>query len=284
MKTMLNYLIVDDLINRALQEDMPFGDITTNAIIPEDSLSTVSVIAKEDGIICGIPVFKRVFDIIGNVTCEFNLKDGDKVTSGTVFGKVTGNTRNILMGERIALNLMQRMSGIATTTSKYAELLKDLHSTVVDTRKTTPLYRHLDKYSVLCGGGGNHRLSLSDSVLIKDNHIAAAGGIKKAVALAKKNSSFTTKIEVETETKEQVLEALEAKADIIMLDNMNPEKVKEMVDLINGRAITECSGNINLETILDYGKTGVDYISCGALTHSFKVLDISLKNLVNIEK
>ena len=280
---MLNYLIIDDLINRALQEDMPFGDITTNATISETSSSRASVIVKEDGIICGIPVFKRVYKLLGDVEVSFDVNDGDFVKKGTVIGKVSGNTRNILNGERIALNLMQRMSGIATTTNRYAKELEGLNAQVVDTRKTTPLYRHLDKYSVRCGGGSNHRLSLSDSVLIKDNHIAAAGGIKNAVELAKKNSSFTTKIEIETETKEEVLEALESKADIIMLDNMTPEKASEMVNLIDGKAITECSGNITLETIRSYGETGVDFISCGALTHSFKVLDISLKNLVTID-
>lgn len=280
---MLNYLIIDDLINRALQEDMPFGDITTNATISETSSSRASVILKEDGIICGIPVFKRVYKLLGDVEVSFDVNDGDFVKKGTVIGKVSGNTRNILKGERIALNLMQRMSGIATTTNRYAKELEGLNAQVVDTRKTTPLYRHLDKYSVRCGGGSNHRLSLSDSVLIKDNHIAAAGGIKNAVELAKKNSSFTTKIEVETETKEEVLEALESKADIIMLDNMTPEKASEMVKLIDGKAITECSGNITLETIRSYGETGVDFISCGALTHSFNVLDISLKNLVTID-
>lgn len=280
---MLNYLIIDDLINRALQEDMPFGDITTNATISETSSSRASVILKEDGIICGIPVFKRVYKLLGDVEVSFDVNDGDFVKKGTVIGKVSGNTRNILNGERIALNLMQRMSGIATTTNRYAKELEGLNAQVVDTRKTTPLYRHLDKYSVRCGGGSNHRLSLSDSVLIKDNHIAAAGGIKNAVELAKKNSSFTTKIEIETETKEEVLEALESKADIIMLDNMTPEKASEMVNLIDGKAITECSGNITLETIRSYGETGVDFISCGALTHSFKVLDISLKNLVTID-
>lgn len=280
---MLNYLIIDDLINKALQEDMPFGDITTNATISETSSSRASVILKEDGIICGIPVFKRVYKLLGDVEVSFDVNDGDFVKKGTVIGKVSGNTRNILNGERIALNLMQRMSGIATTTNRYAKELEGLNAQVVDTRKTTPLYRHLDKYSVRCGGGSNHRLSLSDSVLIKDNHIAAAGGIKNAVELAKKNSSFTTKIEVETETKEEVLEALESKADIIMLDNMTPEKASEMVKLIDGKAITECSGNITLETIRSYGETGVDFISCGALTHSFNVLDISLKNLVTID-
>ena len=276
---MLNYLIIDDLISKAIQEDMPFGDITTNALIPEDSVSTASVIAKEDGIICGIPVFKRVFKLIGNVTCNFHIQDGDKVTSGTIIGTITGNTRNILMGERIALNLMQRMSGIATTTKAYADAIKGTKAKVVDTRKITPLYRHLDKYAVLCGGGANHRFSLSDSILIKDNHIDAAGGIVNAINLARKNCSFTSKIEVETENKSEVLEALIAKADIIMLDNMTPETAKEMVKLIGDKAIIECSGNVTLDTIKDYAETGVDYISVGALTHSFKVLDISLKNL-----
>ncbi|PRR83872.1 carboxylating nicotinate-nucleotide diphosphorylase [Clostridium vincentii] len=277
---MLNYLIVDDLIRRALQEDMPFGDITTNATVDETCIGTVSVYVKDDGIICGVNVFKRVFEILGNVEASFTVLDGNPVENGDKIGEVSGNARNILMGERIALNLMQRMSGIATTTNRYAKEIEGLNCNVVDTRKTTPLFRHLDKYSVLCGGGANHRLSLSDSVLIKDNHIDAAGGIKKAVALAKKNSSFTTKIEVETETKEDVLNAIEAKADIIMLDNMSTAMTKEMVELINGRALIECSGNITLETIREYGKTGVDYISVGALTHSFNVLDISLKNLI----
>lgn len=282
MIAMLNYLIVDDLIKRALQEDMPFGDITTCATIKEDSIGKASVIVKEEGVICGVDVFKRVYEIIGEAKAEFSVKDGDKVAKGEIIGEVLGNTRAILMGERLALNLMQRMSGIATTTACYRDRLKGCHSKVVDTRKTTPLYRHLDKYSVLCGGGANHRLSLSDSILIKDNHIKAAGGITEAVRLAKENSSFTTKIEVETESRLEVLEALEAKADIIMLDNMEPTKVREMIELIDKRAITEASGNITLDNIREYGETGVDYISCGALTHSFKVLDISLKNLVNI--
>jgi len=277
---MLNYLIVDDLIKRSLQEDMPFGDITTVATVNENCLGTASIYVKEDGIICGVNVFKRVFEILGKAHATFTVMDGNPVKPGDKIGEVSGSARNILMGERIALNLMQRMSGIATTTSKYVKEIEGLNCNVVDTRKTTPLYRHLDKYSVLCGGGANHRLSLSDSVLIKDNHIDAAGGITNAVALAKKNSSFTTKIEVETETKEDVLEAIEAKVDIIMLDNMSPSMTKDMVELINGQAIIECSGNINLETIREYAKTGVDYISVGALTHSFKVLDISLKNLI----
>ena len=276
---MLNFLIIDNIIKDGLNEDMPFGDITTNSIISEESTCTVSLYAKEDGIICGLPVFNRVFEIVTKVTFSTDVKDGDKVHNGQKIGELSGNTRNVLMGERIALNLLQRMSGIATTTNKYVNAIKGTNAKVVDTRKITPLYRHIDKYSVLCGGGANHRYSLSDSVLIKDNHIDAAGGIYNAVTSAKKNVSFTSKIEVETETRDDVLEALRAKADIIMLDNMNPYEVSEMVKLIDGKAIVECSGNITLETINDYASTGANYISVGALTHSFKVLDISLKNL-----
>ena len=276
---MLNYLIIDNLIKDGLNEDMPFGDITTNSIIDEKSNCTVNLYIKENGIICGLPVFKRVFDLIGKVEVNLTVTDGDKVSSGQKIGELIGNTRNVLMGERIALNLLQRMSGIATTTNLYASKVYGTHSKVVDTRKITPLYRHIDKYSVLCGGGKNHRFSLSDSILIKDNHIDAAGSITNAVKLAKEHASFTTKIEVETETKEDVLEAIAAKADIIMLDNMAPEMVKSMVELIDGKAITEASGNMSLDTISEYAKSGVDYISVGALTHSFKVLDISLKNL-----
>lgn len=277
---MLNYLIIDDIIQRGLNEDMPFGDITTSSIIPEDSTCTASLYVKEDGIICGLPVFKRVFTLIGDVKCNLFKKDGDKVSKGEKIGEVKGNTQKVLMVERIGLNLLQRMSGIATTTYQYAKEIEHTKAKVVDTRKITPLYRHIDKYSVLCGGGANHRYSLSDSILIKDNHIDAAGSISNAVALAKKNASFTTKVEVETETKEEVLEAINSKADIIMLDNMSPAMAKEMVDLIDGRAIVECSGNVTIENIKDYAETGTDYISVGALTHSFKVLDISLKNLV----
>ena len=277
---MLNYLIIDDIIQRGLNEDMPFGDITTSSIIPEDSTCTASLYVKEDGIICGLPVFKRVFTLIGDVKCNLFKKDGDKVSKGEKIGEVKGNTQKVLMGERIGLNLLQRMSGIATTTYQYAKEIEHTKAKVVDTRKITPLYRPIDKYSVLCGGGANHRYSLSDSILIKDNHIDAAGSISNAVALAKKNASFTTKVEVETETKEEVLEAINSKADIIMLDNMSPAMAKEMVDLIDGRAIVECSGNVTIENIKDYAETGTDYISVGALTHSFKVLDISLKNLV----
>ena len=277
---MLNYLIIDDIIQRGLNEDMPFGDITTSSIIPQNSTCTASLYAKEDGIICGLPVFERVFKLIGDVTCNLYHVDGDKVSNGEKIGEIKGNTQKVLMGERIALNLLQRMSGIATTTYKYAKEIEGTNCKVVDTRKITPLYRHIDKYSVLCGGGANHRYSLSDSILIKDNHIDAARSITNAVALAKKHASFTTKIEVETETKADVIEAINAKADIIMLDNMTPSMAKEMVELINGRAIVECSGNVTIENIRAYAETGANYVSVGALTHSFKVLDISLKNLV----
>lgn len=277
---MLNFLIVDQLIKDGLMEDMPFGDVTTNSIISESSTCSVSLYAKEDGIICGLPVFNRVFEILGDVTFNTTFEDSDDVTNGQKIGELSGNTRKVLMGERIALNLLQRMSGIATTTKQFTNEIAGTNAKVVDTRKITPLYRHIDKYSVLCGGGANHRFSLSDSILIKDNHIDAAGGIENAVALARKNCSFTTKIEVETETKEDVIEAINSKADIIMLDNMTPSYAKEMVKLISSKAIVECSGNMTLDNIRSYAETGVDFISVGALTHSFKVLDISLKHLV----
>ncbi|WP_346848502.1 MULTISPECIES: carboxylating nicotinate-nucleotide diphosphorylase [unclassified Clostridium] len=279
---MLNFLIVDDIIKRALKEDSPYGDVTVSAIVSPLERAEVDLITKEDGIICGLDIFKRVFEILGEVEVDVFVKDGDLVKNTMVIGKVTGNAGNILVGERIALNLLQRMSGIATLTNKYVKKLERLNTKILDTRKTTPNLRALEKYAVKIGGGVNHRFSLSDGILIKDNHIGYAGGIKKAIELAKKNSSFVRKIEVETETKEQVLEALEAGADIIMLDNMSPDLARDMVKLINGRALTECSGNITLDTVTDYGKTGVDYISSGELTHSVKAFDISLKNFRKI--
>ncbi len=282
MVNMLNFLIVDDIIKRALKEDSPYGDATVSAIVSPLERAEVDLITKEDGIICGLDIFKRVFEILGEVEVDVFVKDGDLVKNTMVIGKVTGNAGNILVGERIALNLLQRMSGIATLTNKYVKKLERLNTKILDTRKTTPNLRALEKYAVKIGGGVNHRFSLSDGILIKDNHIGYAGGIKKAIELAKKNSSFVRKIEVETETKEQVLEALEAGADIIMLDNMSPDLARDMVKLINGRALTECSGNITLDTVTDYGKTGVDYISSGELTHSVKAFDISLKNFRKI--
>ncbi len=282
MVNMLNFLIVDDIIKRALKEDSPYGDVTVSAIVSPLERAEVDLIAKEDGIICGLDIFKRVFEILGEVEVDMFVKDGDLVKNTMVIGKVTGNAGNILVGERIALNLLQRMSGIATLTNKYVKKLEGANTKILDTRKTTPNLRVLEKYAVKIGGGVNHRFSLSDGILIKDNHIGYAGGIKEAIELAKKNSSFVRKIEVETETKDQVLEALEAGADIIMLDNMSPDLARDMVKLINGRALTECSGNITLDTVTDYGKTGVDYISSGELTHSVKAFDISLKNFRKI--
>lgn len=282
MVNMLNFLIVDEIIRNALKEDGPYGDVTVSSIVSPFERAKADLIAKEDGIICGLKVFKRVFEILGEVEVEFLVKDGDQVNNSMIIGRVIGNAQNILIGERIALNLLQRMSGIATLTNKYVKKLEGLNTKILDTRKTTPNLRALEKYAVKIGGGVNHRFSLSDGILIKDNHIGYAGSIKEAVKLARNNSSFIRKIEIEVETEKQVIEALEAGADIIMLDNMTPNLARDMVKLIDGRAITECSGNVTLDTVLEYGKTGVDYISSGELTHSVKAFDISLKNLRKI--
>lgn len=279
---MLNYLIVDKIINDALKEDIPYGDITASSIVTNGSKAKASLITKEDGIICGLPVFERVFTILGDVTFKSFINEGSSVTKGDIIGELYGDALNILMGERVALNLLQKMSGIATLTNKYVKKLEGLNTKLLDTRKTTANLRILEKYAVKIGGGHNHRFSLSDGILIKDNHIGYAGSIKNAIKLAKENSSFVRKIEVETEYKEQILEAIEAGADIIMLDNMTPNQVKEMVKLIAGRAITECSGNITLDTIKSYALSGVDFISSGELTHSVKAFDISLKNFTKI--
>ena len=276
---MMNYLVVDKIIKNALIEDIPSEDITTNSIIDEKSISTVELLCKEEGIIAGLEVFKRVFDILGNVEVELYKCDGDKVYPKDKVGFLKGSTRNLLIGERIALNLLQRMSGIATLTNKYVKEINHTNAKLLDTRKTTPNLRILEKYSVKIGGGCNHRFNLSDGVMLKDNHISAAGGIKNAVELARKNSSFVRKIEVETENLEMVKEALEAKVDIIMLDNMNLDLAKEAVKLINKRALTEFSGNVELSNIKEIAEIGVDYISVGALTHSAKILDFSMKNL-----
>lgn len=279
---MINYLIVDEIINRALIEDIPYGDITTNSIISENSLATAKLLCKEEGIICGLPIFNRVFELLGEVEFTPLVKEGDKITKGMLLGTLKGSTLKILSGERVALNILQRLSGIATITSKYVKEVSGLNTKVLDTRKTTPGLRYIEKYAVKIGGGENHRFSLSDGILLKDNHIAYAGGIKEAINAARNSVSFVRKIEVEVETKEQVIEALEAGADIIMLDNMTPEMVGNMVKLINKQATIECSGNITLETIRSYAEAGVDYISSGSLTHSVKALDISLKELKRI--
>lgn len=277
----MNYLAVDNIIKNALLEDIPNEDISTNCVVDEKSMSTVELLCKEDGIIAGLNVFKRVFEILGDVEVELYKKDGDKVFIKEKIGFLKGNTRKILMGERVALNLLQRMSGIATLTNKYVQEIKHTKAKLLDTRKTTPNLRILEKYSVKVGGGCNHRFNLSDGVMLKDNHISAAGGIKNAVRLAKEHSSFVRKIEVETESVEMVMEALEAGADIIMLDNMDLISAKKAVELIDGQAITEFSGNVELKNIKEIAEIGVDYISVGALTHSSKILDLSMKNLKN---
>ena len=275
---LLNKLIIDDIIKRALQEDMPFGDVTTDNLIDDKSVSKAELIAKEEGIVAGLDIAARVFEILDDkVVFNKLVNDGQKVVKGDIIAKIEGKTRALLKGERTALNLLQRLSGIASKTNEVSELIKDLPVNVADTRKTVPGLRILDKYAVKAGGGSNHRYSLSDGVLIKDNHIAAAGGIKKAVELAKKSVPHTVKIEVETETLEQVEEALEAGADIIMLDNMSTEMMKKAVSLINKRALTEASGNVTKDNIREVAMTGVDIISIGALTHSVKAMDISMK-------
>lgn len=270
----------DKLIRMALQEDITSEDVSTNAVMRSAVKGTVDLIAKEDGIIAGLDVYARVFQILDEKTeISFNFKDGDAVKKGDLLGTVTGDIRVLLSGERVALNYLQRMSGIATYTKQVSKLLEGSKVTLLDTRKTTPNCRVFEKYAVRIGGGCNHRYNLSDGVLLKDNHIGAAGSVAKAVAMAKEYAPFVRKIEIEVETMEQVKEAVEAGADIIMLDNMTPEMMKEAVELIAGRAQTECSGNITKENIAKILETGVDFVSSGALTHSASILDISMKNL-----
>ena len=270
----------DKLIRMALQEDITSEDVSTNAVMRSAVKGTVDLIAKEDGIIAGLDVYARVFQILDEKTeISFNFKDGEAVKKGDLLGTVTGDIRVLLSGERVALNYLQRMSGIATYTNQVSKLLEGSKVTLLDTRKTTPNCRVFEKYAVRIGGGCNHRYNLSDGVLLKDNHIGAAGSVAKAVAMAKEYAPFVRKIEIEVETMEQVKEAVEAGADIIMLDNMTPEMMKEAVELIAGRAQTECSGNITKENIAKILETGVDFVSSGALTHSAPILDISMKNL-----
>ncbi|MFY0546278.1 carboxylating nicotinate-nucleotide diphosphorylase [Brevibacillus sp. H7] len=264
-------------IEEWLQEDIGFGDITTMSTIPEDEQGTGILYAKEAGMIAGLPIAQQVFEIV-DPTLVFTAKaaEGDRVEKGQQIAEVEGSVRSILSGERLALNLLQRLSGIATRTNQYVQALEGTKARVVDTRKTTPGLRLVEKYAVRVGGGHNHRYALYDAVLIKDNHIKGAGGLKQAVAAARAAIPHTMKIEVETESLEQVREALEAGADIIMLDNMTNEQMKEAVDLIAGRAVVEASGGVTLDTIRSIAETGVDVISVGALTHSVKALDISL--------
>ncbi len=273
-------LHVDELIMMALKEDISGEDVSTNSVMPEAVKGTVDLICKQDGIIAGLGVFKRVFELLDeNVQVEFNCKDGDRVTKGQLMAVVKGDIRALLSGERVALNYLQRMSGIATYTNEVASLLKGSRTKLLDTRKTTPNNRIFEKYAVTVGGGYNHRYNLSDGVLLKDNHIGAAGSVTKAVKMAKEYAPFVRKIEVEVENLDMVKEAVEAGADIIMLDNMTTEEMKEAIKIIDGRAETECSGNVTKENIERIINLGVDYVSSGALTHSAPIMDISLKNL-----
>lgn len=273
-------LNADKLIMMALQEDITSEDVSTNAVMPKAQKGKVDLICKQDGIIAGLDVYARVFTLLDDSTeVEFFCKDGDEVKAGQLMGNVTGDIRVLLSGERVALNYLQRMSGIATYTHEVAELLKGSKTTLLDTRKTTPNCRIFEKYAVRVGGGSNHRYNLSDGVLLKDNHIGAAGSITNAVRMAKEYAPFVRKIEVEVETLDQVKEAVEAGADIIMLDNMTTDQMRAAIDLIDGRAETECSGNVTKENIERLISLGVDYISSGALTHSSPIMDISMKNL-----
>lgn len=273
-------LNADNLIKMALQEDISSEDVTTNAVMRSRKQGEVQLICKQDGIIAGLGVFERVFKLLDETTeVEFYAEDGDEVKNKQLLGVIQGDIRVLLSGERTALNYLQRMSGIATYTHQIAELLKGTKIKLLDTRKTTPNMRIFEKYAVKVGGGYNHRYNLSDGILLKDNHIGAAGSVKKAVEMAKEYAPFVRKIEIETENLDMVKEAVEAGADIIMLDNMTPEVMKEAVKIIDGRAETECSGNVTKENIERLVEVGVDYISSGALTHSSPILDLSLKNL-----
>ena len=270
----------DELILQALREDITSEDITTNSVMPHYQAGEVDLICKQDGVIAGLEVFKRVFELLDSATeVTFYCKDGDTVKKGEKIGLVRGDIRVLLSGERTALNYLQRMSGIATYTREIADLLKGTKTKLLDTRKTTPNMRIFEKYSVKVGGGYNHRYNLSDGILLKDNHIGAAGGVKEAVRMAKEYAPFVRKIEIEVENLDMLKEALEAGADIIMLDNMSVEDMKTAVLLCRGKAETECSGNVTRENVARLVDIGVDYISSGALTHSSPILDLSLKNL-----
>lgn len=280
MNSITMQLQADKLIRMALEEDITSEDVSTNAVMPTNVKGTVDLIAKEDGVIAGMDVYARVFKLLDeSMEIEMFCQDGDEVKKGDLMAKVTGDIRVLLSGERVALNYLQRMSGIATYTRSVVKLLEGSGVTLLDTRKTTPNCRVFEKYAVRVGGGCNHRYNLSDGVLLKDNHIGAAGSITKAIQMAKAYAPFVRKIEIETETLEQVAEAVEGGADIIMLDNMTPEVMKQAVALIDGRAQTECSGNITKENIARIREIGVDFVSSGALTHSAPILDISMKNL-----
>ena len=285
MNKITTTLQVDQLILEALREDISSEDVTTNAVMREAVDGEVNLICKQDGVIAGLDVFKRVFELLDDkVRVEFYCKDGDEVKNKQLMGKVYGDIRVLLSGERVALNYLQRMSGIATYTHSVADLLNGSKTKLLDTRKTTPNMRIFEKYAVRVGGGYNHRYNLSDGVLLKDNHIGAAGSVTKAVEMAKEYAPFVRKIEIEVENLDMVKEAVEAGADIIMLDNMSTEEMQEAIKIIDGRAETECSGNVTKENIGRLTALGVDYISSGALTHSAPIMDISLKNLHAVNK
>ncbi|WP_083461489.1 carboxylating nicotinate-nucleotide diphosphorylase [Cellulosilyticum ruminicola] len=274
---------VDEHILAAIKEDVTSEDVTTMAIMRQPKLGEAQLICKESGILAGLGVFKRTFELLGDITVTSTYQDGDEVQKGDIIAVLQGDIRVLLIGERTALNYLQRMSGIASFTNDLVKELKGSKTKLLDTRKTTPGMRLFEKYAVKVGGGTNHRYNLTDGILIKDNHIGAAGSIKEAVKLCKDYAPFVRKIEVETESLEQVLEAIDAGADIIMLDNMSLETMAQAVKIIDGRAETECSGNVNKERLKAIGEIGVDYVSCGALTHSAPILDFSLKNLHPIE-
>lgn len=276
---------VDEYILNALREDITSEDVTTNAVMREATWGKADLICKQDGIVCGLDVFRRVFELLDRTSVfETLLADGDEVKKGQLMGTIYGDIRVILSGERTALNYLQRMSGIATLTHEMVTELKGYKTKLLDTRKTTPNMRPFEKYAVKVGGGTNHRYNLSDGILIKDNHIGAAGSITKAVEMAKEYAPFVRKVEVEVESIEQLKEALEAGADIIMLDNMDNATMKQAVELVAGKAETECSGNVTKERLKEIAEIGVDFVSCGALTHSAPIMDVSLKNLVPIEE
>ena len=283
MNSITMKIVADKYIRMALEEDINNEDVSTNAVMPAYQKGEVQLICKQDGIIAGLSVFERTFHLLDSETkVVFYVADGDAVKKGQLMATVTGDIRVLLSGERTALNYLQRMSGIATYTNEVVKMLEGTKTTLLDTRKTTPCMRVFEKYAVTVGGGKNHRYNLSDGVMLKDNHISAAGGVKEAIAAAKAYAPFVRKIEVETENLDMVKDAVEAGADIIMLDNMTPAEMAEAIRIINGRAEIECSGNITKENIKTITELGIDYVSSGALTHSAPILDISLKNLHSI--
>lgn len=275
---------VDDYIINTLKEDITSEDVSTNAVMPEDKQGRADLICKQDGVICGLDVFERTFKLLDQTSrFEANFKDGDYVKKGDLLGVIYGDVKAILSGERTALNYLQRMSGIATMTREYVNELEGYKTILLDTRKTTPNMRPFEKHAVKVGGAVNHRYNLSDGVLLKDNHIGAAGSVTNAIKMAKAYAPFVRKIEIETETLAQVQEALDAGADIIMLDNMDNDTMRKAVEMIGDKAQTECSGNVTKARLKEIAQIGVDFVSCGALTHSAQILDVSLKNLTTIE-